>query len=435
VPDEEMTPVAGERDRRQEPLPSVEFARAQVADRALCPSTLGTVGLELEGHLVDRRDLRRRVSWTEVMRLVDLVEDLPRGSRISVEPGGQLELSTKPAADLGGAVAALRDDERALRQLLREEGYGLAFVGLDPLRPGELVNPAPRYAAMTRYFDRFGCGTAGRLIMASSAGLQLNLEAGPREKWEQRLGRISRLGPLLGAMSACSPIAAGQSSGWSSMRQQGWSAIDPARTAPVTFGGDPAVAWADYALSAPVMMIRVEAELADPSAATKHPPGGIDDPPPGLSFSDWVRRPDRVGRPPTTSDLEYHLTTLFPPIRPRGYLELRFLDAVPMTLWPGLAAIVGTLCDHPTASDRAAELIEPLALSWHHAAKVGLDDPELHRVAVACADVAVDHCPNDLRADTVAYAELLTASRTPGDHLRSAAGGDGRRLLEEALDA
>ena len=435
MPDEGMTMVAGDHDRGQEPLSSVELVRSLVAEKALCPSTVGTVGLELEGHLVDRRDLRRRVPWTEVTRLVELVDDLPHGSGISVEPGGQLELSTKPAADLSGAVAALRDDERALQRLLRDEGYGLVFLGLDPVRPDELVNPAPRYAAMTRYFERFGCGAAGRMIMTRSAGLQLNLEAGSPDRWEQRLGRISRIGPLLGAMSACSPMTAGHSAGRSSMRQQAWAAIEPARTAPVSFGADPAGAWANYALSAPVMMIRVEPARTDASTATKHAPGGIADPPPGLRFADWVRTPDRVGRPPTTTDLEYHLTTLFPPIRPRGYLELRFLDAVPMTLWPGLTAIVGTLCDHPTASDRAAELIEPLALSWQHAAEIGLHDPELHRIAIACADIAVDHCPNDLRADTVAYAELLTASRTPGDRLRSAAGGDGRRLLEEALDA
>src|SRR5690242_17588574 len=156
VSDEGMASVAGDHDGGQEPLPTVEFARALVAEEALCPATVGVVGLELEGHLVDRRNLRRRVSWTEVARLVDLVVDLPRRSRISVEPGGQLELSTLPAPDLGGAVAALRDDERALQRLLHDEGYGLAFLGLDPVRPAALVNPAPRYAAMTRYFDRSG---------------------------------------------------------------------------------------------------------------------------------------------------------------------------------------------------------------------------------------------------------------------------------------
>ncbi len=320
--------MGDERPSRQAALPGVDAAHAYVVDRALCPAPVGPVGLELEGHLVDRRDLLRRPSWDEVSRLVSQIGDLPHASAISVEPGGQLELSTKPAPDLSGAVAALRDDERVLQRLLRDQRYGLAFLGLDPVRPGELMNPAPRYAAMTRYFDRNRCGPAGRLIMTSSAGLQLNLEAGLRDRWKQRLGRISRLGPLLGAMSACSPMAAGDSSGWSSMRQEGWAAIDPARTAPVGFDADPAAAWAHYALSAPVMMIRLESEPTDGSAATKHAPGGIAEPPPGLSFADWVRTPDRVGRPPTSTDLDYHLTTLFPPIRPRGYLELRFLDAV-----------------------------------------------------------------------------------------------------------
>ncbi len=346
--------------------------------------------------------------------------------------GGQLELSTELAPDLSHAVAALRKDEEALHLRLRDEGFGLAFVGLDPLRPGQLVNPAARYSAMARYFDRTGCGACGRMIMTGSAGLQLNLEAGPSTGWIRRLARLDRMGPVLGAMSACSPMSAGYSSGWASMRQQGWSAIDPARTVPVGFGSDPAGAWADYVLTAPVMLIR--SEPADGTTPTKHASGGIEDPPPGLSFADWIRTPDTVGRPPTVADLDYHLTTLFPPIRPRGYLELRFLDAVPMSLWPGLAALVGTLIDHQEASDRAAELIEPLKLSWHRAAELGLGDPELRRVAAACADIAVDHCPADLRRDAVAYAGLLAVGRTPGDLLRTAAGGDGRRFLEVSLD-
>ena len=426
--------MADERASRQAPLPTVDAARAYVAERALCAAPIGPVGLELEGHLVDRRDIGRRVPWVDVQRLVDQVHELPCGSAVSVEPGGQLELSTPPAPDLSRAVAALRADELALQGRLQSAGYAVVFLGLDPLRSPDLVNPAPRYAAMARYFDRAGCGAVGRMIMTTSAGLQLNLEAGPAGEWTERLRRLSRLGPLLGALSACSPMAAGKDSGWSSMRQQGWLAIDPARTAPVAFGADPAGAWAAYALAAPLMLIRSAPEPAQGSSA-KHPPGAVHDAPPGLSFADWVRTPARVGRAPTSVDLDYHLTTLFPPIRPRGYLELRFLDAVPMSLWPGLAALVGTLCDHPTASALAAELVEPLALSWQHAAEKGLTDAELHRAALACADIAVDNCPADLRADASAYAELLSVSRTPGDRFRNAARGDGRRLFEEALDA
>ena len=72
------------------------------------------------------------------------------------------------------------------------------------------------------------------------------------------------------------------------------------------------------------------------------------------------------------ADLDYHLTTLFPPVRPRGYLELRCLDALPDRWWPALAALTVTLADDPVAADAAAELCAPVADSWETAARHGL---------------------------------------------------------------
>ncbi|HET9650119.1 MAG TPA: glutamate-cysteine ligase family protein, partial [Microlunatus sp.] len=346
------TPQAGS---CHQPLVDVDQVRACVADQTLRDAPLGRVGLELEGHLVDRRSIGRRVGWDEVRDLVDRVGDRLARSRLSVEPGGQLELSTLPAPGLEAAVTALIEDERILGEVLRERGYGLAFLGLDPARSPARVNPSARYREMERYFDRSGCGSVGRLIMVCSAGLQLNLDAGPRAGWSDRLDRLDRLAPVLMALSACSPLSAGGPSGWASMRQQAWWEIDPPRTAAVTFGGDPGRAWADYALAAPVMLVaEVSAGPDDAPSASKR----LVSPERTVSFADWVRHPSWLGRPPTFDDLSYHLTTLFPPVRPRGYLELRFLDAVPVGWWPGLAAIVGTLLDDPGTYDAVDTLLD-----------------------------------------------------------------------------
>ena len=69
------------------------------------------------------------------------------------------------------------------------------------------------------------------------------------------------------------------------------------------------------------------------------------------------------------ADLDYHLTTLFPPVRPRGYVEIRCLDALPDRWWPALAALVATLVDDPVAADEAAELCAPVADAWQTAAR------------------------------------------------------------------
>ena len=101
-------------------LSDVAEARQLIAGRALRPGQVGTVGLELEGHLIDRRDPARRVPWTEISRLRAMTPTLPRGSLLSVEPGGQLELSTLPAVDIAAAVRALQADQRMLAAMLRD---------------------------------------------------------------------------------------------------------------------------------------------------------------------------------------------------------------------------------------------------------------------------------------------------------------------------
>lgn len=360
------------------------------------------IGLELEAHLVDLSAPARRPSWAAVEQLVASLPELPSRSRVTVEPGGQLELSTPPAVGVAASVAALHADRKVLTAALAASGYGTAPLGTDIARPAVRINPGERYVAMETHFATLRCGRAGRTMMAGTAALQVNVDAGPADRWAHRFTRIRALGPVLVAISACSPLLAGTASGWRSMRQQAWYGID-ARRGREPPARDPLDSWTDYALHAPLMLL-CEGPRCRPMTRR-------------IPFQDWLSGAAPLHRRPTVADLDYHLSTLFPPVRPRGYLEIRCLDAVPDRWWPALAAITATLVDEPVAADTAAEICEPVCDRWREAARDGLADPALHRAALGCVDVAARRGPADLRSDVEAYLELVSQGRTPGDDI------------------
>ena len=123
------------------PAVDTDAVRAHIATAALRPSTTGTVGLELEFHVVDPATPLRRPSWDEVTRVLDAAGRPPRGSRVTVEPGGQVELSGPPTPDVGTAVAALQVDELALRRAAAGEGLAIAPIGADPARRLHRITP------------------------------------------------------------------------------------------------------------------------------------------------------------------------------------------------------------------------------------------------------------------------------------------------------
>jgi glutamate--cysteine ligase len=389
-----------------------------VTAAALRPGPVGRVGLELEGHLVDLAGPGRRVTWPRIRAVLDALGPLPGGSRVTLEPGGQVELSGPPLAGVAAAVAALRADRAVLADALARDGLGLALLGTDPLRPPTRVHPGARYAAMEEHFTAAGCHEAGLAMMTSTASLQVNLDAGPAEGWSSRVRLAHQLGPVLIAVSACSPLLSGRPTGWRSTRQRIWGDLDQARCGPLLGGADPAGEWAAYALSAPVMLVRDDDGGATPVRS-------------GAAFADWLTGEADLGRRPTRADLDYHLTTLFPPVRPRGFLEIRYHDAAPEPWWPALAAVAATLLDDPVAADRAAEAGEPVAGAWTRAARDGLADPALRRAATGCLTAAVDAVPEALRPEVTALAELVAAGRSPGDAVLTAArrGGPYAALL------
>jgi glutamate--cysteine ligase len=381
----------------------VETARRHIAESALTENAGGQVGLELEFHLVDLAHPGRRPRWAQARELALGAGTMPAGSLVTLEPGGQIELSTPPARDVAAAVAALRADREALRVRLREAGFGAAPLGADLARPVERINPSPRYLAMEEHFDALGCAGSGKSMMSATAALQVNLDAGPASGWQDRLSLIQAMVPMLVAASSTSPYLGGHSSGWHSMRQGTWQGIDHSRSDPVP-RGEPTAAWADYALEAPVMLVRDGDELR---AVTER-----------RSFGSWLRGDPSFGRAPTMADLEYHLTTLFPPVRPRGYVEIRCLDALPDRWWPAVAALTTVLVDDPVAADAAADACAPVAHVWEAAARDGLGDPEIRRAVTRCVEIAARRCPEALRTEIEGFAELISSGRTPSGELR-----------------
>ena len=345
----------------------------------------------------------RRPGWQELCDVIECAPDLPGGSRVTVEPGGAVELSTPPMSGVVPAVEALAADRAALRTVFAQAGLGLVLLGADPLRPPKRVNPGDRYAAMERHFAAAGTGAAGAAMMTSTASVQVNIDAGAADGWADRVRLAHALGPTMIAIAANSPLLGGSFSGWRSTRQRVWSRLDTARCGPIlgADGDDPANDWARYALRAPVMLVR------DPAAVpvTRH-----------VAFADWIDgQADLAGRRPTTADLDYHLTTLFPPVRPRRWLEIRYLDSVSDALWPAVVFTLVTLLDDPAAAAVAAEATEPVATAWDIAARVGLADRRLQASAIRCLGAAAERAPAALQDSMGRLVRIVEDAGCPGD--------------------
>src|SRR5437763_667784 len=161
-------------------------------------------------------------------------DPLPGGSRLTFEPGGQLELSGPPFPGVVTACSAMAADVAATRDAVSTHGVRLIGVGLDPRGARRRVIDAPRYRAMERYFDTGW--PAGRTMMRNTASVQVNLDLGDGDM-STRWHRAHAVGPVLAAAFANSPMVDGRPSGWRSTRLAVWAAIDPGRTAPATGAG------------------------------------------------------------------------------------------------------------------------------------------------------------------------------------------------------
>ncbi|MFJ2950735.1 ergothioneine biosynthesis glutamate--cysteine ligase EgtA, partial [Streptomyces sp. NPDC087226] len=296
-----------------EPRTVVTEAEVEALARGICFKTgpPRRLGVEVEWLVHELRDPRLSVSPERLEAAYAALRTVTLRSALTVEPGGQLELSSPPAASLMECVRTVSADLDAVRAVLREDGLVLAGLGHDPWRTPRRFLRQPRYDAMEACLDR--TGPAGRAMMRASASVQVCVDAGYEEPGP--LGHVRRwwlahhLGAVLVAVFANSPLAAGRATGWLSTRQLRWAQIGAGRAGGPVLDADPRGAWARHVLDSPVMCVRQEAG-----------PWQVPD---GLTFREWIR--SGVPRPPTRDDFDYHASTLFPPVRPRGHLELRMI--------------------------------------------------------------------------------------------------------------
>src|SRR6266568_1010566 len=307
-----MMDVRDGAQRAPDPLLTEDAAAEHVHGICFKTGPPGVVGVELEWLVCDGDDDASPVDHQRVATALaglDAPGALPGQGRLTIEPGGQVEISSAPAAAIAGCVRNAGRDLAAVRQAVRAAGISLVGRGVDPHRPPARTLDLPRYAAMEEFFDR--SGPWGRVMMCSTASVQVCVDAGQERggpsgfRWRWHL--LHGLGPVLVASFANSPFQDGRVSGWKSTRQAVWSLLDPGSRR-----------WTA---------------------------------PSGLTFRDWVR--GAIGPPPTADDLTYHMSTLFPPVRPRGHLELRVIDAQPGDGWIVPTAVAWALLSDPQAGDAA----------------------------------------------------------------------------------
>lgn len=240
------------------------------------------------------------------------------GNSILFEPGGQVEISTRPARSLGELEQHLQSMQYILAGIKESHGIQFGQHGIDPwIGKGKLSNQLcfPRYRALQEYFD--AVGPYGRQMMFHTCGLHINMDTGHDD--DTRIRRIvlaNLLSPFATAMFANSPGV--EHDHYKSYRSHIWRKTDPLRTGMLPLGITPdrntlVEGYLRFALKAPLIHI--------PRLGARVLPGEI-------TLERWLEAPVE-GQALTVDDLSYHLTLLFPEVRLKGYLEIRSVDAPP----------------------------------------------------------------------------------------------------------
>jgi glutamate--cysteine ligase len=347
------------------------------------------------------------------------VYSLPDGGRITFEPGGQVEHSTSIHRNAASAMADVDRVAKMLSRAFSTQQASLASVGLDIWTDRSVVKQqlrAERYNCMAEYFH--ARSEHGQLMMRHTGSFQVNLDLGERKVAEERWRLANLLTPVALASFACS-----SDSGWASRRAWAWQGLDPSRTGfpPCMLAGehsDPGECYAELALTANVLLFR-----AKEGGETGR---GQD----GFRFRDWIEQGHPVHGFPSMDDLDYHLTTLFPEVRLRGFLEIRSADAVPIHLRAAQVVFwIGLIYDGE-ARRACLELLEPqvchLQEHWVVAAQEGMGNVALWEHAKEVWPLALAGArrlpegffrEEDLRCAEDYFQNYVLEGRSPGEEL------------------
>ncbi len=307
---------------------------------------------------------------------------------ISLEPAGQFELSGAPLENLHETCA---ETGRHLEQVKAAgEKLGIGFLGLgmwpDKTRAELPTMPKGRYAIMLRHMPRVG--SMGLDMMLRTCTIQVNLDYASEADMAKKFRVGLALQPLATALFANSPFTEGKPNGMLSYRSHIWSDTDPHRTGMLPFvfeDGFGYERYAEYALDVPMYFVYREGKYIDAA---------------GLSFRDFLKGELSVlpGEKPTLDDWTDHLSTAFPEVRLKTFLEMRGADGGPWNRICALPALwVGLLYDQG-ALDAAWDLVKDWTIDERQSLrdavpKLGLDAPiagggKLRDIAGAALDIA-----------------------------------------------
>ena len=339
------------------------------------PKSAWRIGAEHEKLLVRRGDLSRpayagadgvhalltglqRYGWRPVTEAADdgpVLIGLERTGEagvenVSLEPGGQFELSGAPLPDVHAISAELSRHLNEAHAVGGELGLGFAGLGFDPMhaRAQVPVMPKGRYDIMRAYMPKVG--GRGLDMMLRTCTVQANLDFASEADMALKFRVSLALQPVATALFACSPFVEGAPTGWLSSRARVWTDTDPDRTGLLAFvfeEGFGYESYVRYALDVPMYFVRREDRYVDLSGRSfrRFMDAGLD----GLP-----------GDRPSAKDWGDHLTTLFPEVRLKSYLEMRGADCGPRDMLDALPAFwAGLLYD-----DAALHAAWDLARAW-----------------------------------------------------------------------
>ncbi|MEO1773887.1 MAG: glutamate--cysteine ligase [Pseudomonadota bacterium] len=387
--------------------------------------------------------LRDGFGWAPVEEAGNIIGLEKDGANVSLEPGGQLELSGAPLETIHQTCDEVNSHLAEVREVADRLGMGFIGLGAAPEWRFEDMPRMPkgRYRLMTEYMEKVG--THGTQMMYRTCTVQVNLDFSSEADMVQKLRVALALQPVATALFAASPFFEGQPNGWLSWRARVWRDVDHDRTGMLPWVFEDGMGferWVDYALDVPMYFVYRNGEYVDAR---------------GQSFRDFLegRLPALPGEVPTLSDWGDHLTTIFPEARIKKFIEMRGADGGPWrrlcalpALWVGLLYDQGALdaawdlCKGWSAEDREA--------LRHDAAKTGLGAQVAGRRLQAVATEVLDIAEAGLKARARASAfdrdevhflnalrEITTSGITPAEEMLSryhgAWAGDLKRIYAD----
>jgi glutamate--cysteine ligase len=290
------------------------------------------------------------LGWEPIMENGNIIGlfDVTGGGAISLEPGGQFELSGAPVATVHQTCTELMAHLAQLREVARPLGIGFLGLGMTPnwSRADLPTMPKGRYRIMTAYMPKVG--TLGLDMMYRTCTVQTNLDFSSEADMVKKLRVSLALQPVATALFANSPFTEGKPNGFVSFRSEIWRDTDPDRSGMLPWAFEPGMGferYVDYALDVPMYFVKRGERYIDVA---------------GQSFRDLLagKLPGLPGERATLSDWANHVSTIFPEVRLKRYLEMRGADGGPWRRLPAFAAYwVGLLYDE-AALDAAWDLVK-----------------------------------------------------------------------------